>query len=120
MIKMQNCGDGFLRVVYDGHIDMQQIIKHINSLIEDSSLPENLKILTDARQSRYLLQKKEGDEVIRYMRQNTTRFNSIKSAILHSSPWETAMATLLQDHSNILNFQHRVFSTEEAAISWLR
>ena len=59
--------------------------------------------------------------ILKKIKENYTKFESIKLTIVIQNPYETAMSILMQEMlKDLENVYFKVFSTEQAAALWLK
>ena len=109
-----------LDVKYEGAINTEDILNHVRFISENNTLPRKLKILTDARNVNYNISPGSIPELTKALKQNLTRYEFIMDAFLHSKPKETAYSLLLEVEQKYNNYSHKVFTTKEAALEWLK
>jgi len=120
MIRIRhNIREDYFHVKYEDEIDAQQILDYLAGLFDDETLPDDLKILTDARESKYAFTMKGKKAIDKYLSENLKRFRSVRNAFIHASPRETALSVMLENTAISKKFAHRVFSTEKGALDWL-
>lgn len=108
-----------LEVTYSGQITLQELIDFGEQVYKDSSLPRNLKILTDVTKANYEISPDELSELKRNLEKHISTFDSVKAAYVHSKPKETAYAYIISEENTIPNYERNVFSSVQAARSWL-
>jgi len=108
-----------LEVSYEGDIGFDEIIEFGDLVYTDPSLPQDLKILTDATIARYGLTHSELKDLINVLFEHVKAYHSIKAAFIQSQPKETAYSYIVEMEAKLPNYYHAVFSTREAALSWL-
>jgi len=86
---------------------------------KDNTLPRNLKILTDATSASYNLSRSEISEMLNILINQIKPYQSVKTALIHEKPVETALSLLVDNDKPITGYEHKVFSTREAALKWL-
>ncbi len=114
-----NKEEGILEVNYKGNITLEDLLEHGTFITSDSSLPRDLKILTDARGANYQFGLDKMNTLIEALRNNLKYYNSIKNAFVYSSPVETAYSVYLGSNKKLEKYYHAVFSSVEEAKSWL-
>ena len=92
-------------------------IRHIKL---NKALPRDLKILEDARGIKTNISIDDIDVLLSKMHDAAKQFKSIKHAVIHDKPENTAIALLFEDRSVHPQYQFKVFSTEKAAKKWLK
>jgi hypothetical protein len=108
-----------LFISVSGTFGIEHMFKAIDSFTEDNSLPRNLKILEDARFSNVTFTEEEIQSVIERLKSHLFKFNSIRHAVIHLDPVNTAFAMLVGDRLSCENYILKVFSNEEYALHWL-
>lgn len=110
---------GILEACYSGNIHLSDLIEFGNTIYTNQSLPRKLLVLTDVSQANYLLQVEDFEEVIAHLKKHLSAFESIKVAFIQTKPKETAYSMLLSEKNPLNNYLRGVFSTRDAAITWL-
>lgn len=108
-----------LEVYYTGAIDRIELLNFGKWVANNNALPRELKILTDASNAEYKITRADFDELMIALEYNCQFFKCIKAAYIQKKPTETALSTLTSYESNIPNYFHAVFYTNEAAVAWL-
>lgn len=108
-----------LEVFYSGDIYLKDLIEYGEMIRESISFPRDLRILTDATKANYLLKPDEVRLVKNIMKEQIKPYKTVKTAVFHQKPFETAMSFILKNEAPIDDYQHDVFSTREAALDWL-
>ncbi len=108
-----------LEVEYEGIIVAEDIVKHTDYLLTNPNLPNQLKILTDARQAQYKISIEELNGLLKLIKKSLHKFSSIRDAFIHKNPKETAFSVLIEQKAIHKNYSHKVFVTKEAAMDWL-
>jgi hypothetical protein len=112
--------EGILEVIYDGKITIDDLLDYGKKIRTNETFPRNLKILTDATRANYTLSKEDISHLIERLERDIQNYNTVKSAFIHKSPRETALSMILEHEERISKYSHKIFSTREAAISWLK
>jgi len=116
-----NIEKDLVRVVFDGQIRVEAINRLIADLIRKEKLPQNLKVLIDSRRAKYDTKPGELPSIIKKLKEHNEKFESIKLTIIQQNPYETAISMIMQEYLKGLgNIYFKVFSTEQAAVSWLK
>ena len=98
--------------------DMKGIIDYA---IEDDELPRELLVLEDARHATATFGKDDLETMVGYLKEKlSSRFVSIRHAVLHHSPLYTAFSYIVIHKFNDEFYSLNVFSSEKAALKWLR
>lgn len=96
------------------------IRNHYKFLEENRNLPKVLKVLIDCRTTKMDVNPEEIKGLSNQLEITTTRFESLREAILVKKPFETAIAQIFEmNYNTFKNFEFNVFSTEKAALSQL-
>ena len=114
-----NKSEGILLITVRGTFGINHMFKAIDSFSNDSSLPRDLKILEDARFSNVTLTEDELHLIIERLKSHLFKFNSIRHAVIHLDPVNTAFASLVAERLSGGNYFLKVFSNEEYALHWL-
>lgn len=109
-----------LFIAVSGTFGINHMFKTIDSFADDNSLPRNLKICEDARYSNVTFSEDEIQLIIERLKSHLFKFNSIRHAVIHLDPVNTAFATLVGNRLSGGNYVLKVFSSEEYALHWLR
>jgi hypothetical protein len=110
-----------VRILFLGKIRIQAINKLISDLAHKRDLPLNLKVLIDSRRAKFVTKPGDLPLIIKKLKEHNNKFESIKLTIIQQNPYETAISMILQELlKEISNIYFRVFSTEQAAILWLK
>lgn len=108
-----------LEVSYQGKISMEELFEYGRKIRNNKTYPRDLKIFTDATKADYAIKEKDIHTLLRSIEKDVNDYYKVKSAMLHSSPKETAISMILEFEEKIPKYSHRIFSTREAALQWL-
>lgn len=108
-----------LEVNYIGNVTFEDLMEYGEMMRNNKSFPRELKIITDASSASYQLEPEDIAKLLKALREQVKPFNTVKNAVLHQKPKETAMSFLVENDGPIPNYKHNVFSTREAALAWL-
>lgn len=108
-----------LEVHYIGDIDLKELIEYGEMIRSDNSLPRDLRILTNASAAIYHLSRTDITEMMTVLKDQIKPYQTIKTAVIQEKPVETAISMLVDTGAPIPNYEHKVFSTREAALMWL-
>jgi len=86
----------------------------------NSKLPRNLKVLTDASNASYEFDIDEAEQLIEFLKECLKSYNSLVYAFIHKTPKETAYSQLLAAKKMHPNHQHKLFIEKENALKWLK
>jgi hypothetical protein len=112
----------FLKIWFDQVVDAESIASLISDIVKErEKLPGNLRVLVDARRSTFAGKPEDLKMILKKFREHYKKFEMIKLTIILQNPYETAISILMQEMlKDISNIYFRVFSTEQAAVSWLK
>ncbi len=108
-----------LEVAFIGAIDLKELIRYGEMIRNDSSLPRDLRILTNATTAIYHLSADDVTEMMVVLKDQIKPYRFVKTAVLQEKPVETAISMLVDTREPIHNYEHKVFSTRQAALKWL-
>lgn len=109
-----------LKTVYQGVMKIDDIISHYLKILDDSSLPRDLKVLIDCSSAQFDVNVDEIGLATDIVKKALLKYNSIREAVLVDKPHETVIATLFEKYNSALeSYSFAVFSTETAARNWL-
>jgi hypothetical protein len=108
-----------LEVTYKDDICIKDLLEYGEMIKKNRTYPRNLKILTDATFAKYILEPTDVNLMLKALKEQIQPYESVKSAVFHNKPRETAISHLVNLWGPIPNYQHKVFSTKEAALLWL-
>ncbi len=111
--------DEILFITVSGTFGIYHMFKAIDSFADDNSLPRKLRILEDARYSNVTFTEEEIQLIIERLKSHLFKFDSIRHALIHLDPVNTAFAMLVGDRLSGGNYILKVFSDEDYAIHWL-
>ena len=108
-----------LYITVSGTFGIEHMFKEIDSFANDNSLPRNLKILEDASNLSVTFTEEEIQSIIERLKSHLFKFNSIRHAVVHLDPVNTAFAMMVSERLSGDNYILKVFSDEEYALHWL-
>ena len=111
--------DETLYITVSGTFGINHLFKAIDSFADDGSLPGKLKILEDARYSNVTFTEEEIQLLIERLKSHLFKFDSIRHAVIHLDPVNTAFAMLVGDRLSGGNYILKVFSDKDYAFHWL-
>ncbi|MFN8209424.1 MAG: STAS/SEC14 domain-containing protein [Bacteroidales bacterium] len=111
-----------VRVTQSGVVDSETFNDLIALIVKDrKNLPSEIKILMDARRATFGSRPEDLKSILRKIKEHYKKFDSIKFAIILQNPYETAIGIIMQEMlREIPSVVLRVFSTEQAAVKWLK
>lgn len=112
----------FIKVLLIGIIKAEEIGRLITDVVQEKEkLPKQLKILIDSRRAKYETKTSDLQVILKKIVENHKKFEIIKMTIVQQNPYETAMSMIMKEMLKGLgNVYFEVFSTEQAAVLWLK
>lgn len=112
---------GILETFIKEVVSIKDFIEYIISISEDQSLPDVLKIYTDASEGRFSSEVKPEDlpKIVEVNNLHLAKRKRIIDAFTLSGSMETALGQLYMELSKADNYKFKIFSTKDAAIVWL-
>ncbi|MEI6243116.1 MAG: hypothetical protein WCP39_06905 [Chlamydiota bacterium] len=108
-----------LVVVLSGEIAFDEVFDWIKTVTPARVPVRKLKMLSDGSEAKYSFSKKQVQQSDIAITELTGRFETIKNAVIHITPIETAFSFLARDAIKYQNYLQQTFSTKEAALEWL-
>jgi len=108
-----------LFVKNNSDVKLEDLLNSSDYLINDKTLPRDLRIIEDARSSKVKFSFTDLNILIEKTHEVSIQYTRIRHAVIHDSPKNTALALLFQRKNTSKNYYLGVFSTEEAALNWL-
>ncbi|MCB0281555.1 MAG: STAS/SEC14 domain-containing protein [Calditrichae bacterium] len=109
-----------LKVDFFNTMTLDDFKNYLDEFRTLSFLPKSLKILYDLSDCELSLKPPEVKVISEISEQLNADFDRIYSAYIVNKPLETALTIIFSNAVKNPNFRRRVFSTEEAARSWLK
>ena len=112
----------YIKVWFDGEVHSDELVRLVADIVDErASFPPKLKVLLDARRAYFGGRPDDLKVILKKIKENYTKFESIKLTIVIQNPYETAMSILMQEMlKDLENVYFKVFSTEQAAALWLK
>lgn len=110
---------GYLESVWEGEINLDQIVKYIRETKENKEYPRKLKILSFAHKSTLLLKPDDLRVIAEENEQSVAQYDTIIDAFVANEAQIAALSMLYEKISRIPGYKFKVFSTPEAAMDWL-
>lgn len=115
-----NRDTGIIETTYEGNVTFEDVMDYIAELRNVEKYPKKLLILSDSVRGRFNFTEEEDQLIAGIVRQYAPSFELIRDAIIIDDPRTTAYSVLYRNTSlSIPNYQFEIFSTREAAITWL-
>ena len=110
---------GVLYALVTGRIEAEEMMQRTEMLGQRTDLPRDLKILEDAREAVAVFGVSDVKPMLRNIEKHLGNFDSVRHAVVHSNPMNTAFALIADQFRKDKKYRIRVFSTVEAAEKWL-
>ncbi len=111
--------NGILFVNDDENVSLNSMLNALQFLEETDYLPNNLKILESAISSTITFSETDLPVLVEYAKNKLNRFNSVRHAVVHSNPTNTAFAIIVSEELAEIDYKLMVFSSEADALLWL-
>lgn len=111
--------DGILYTRSAGVADLEAMLQGLNSIASNTLLPRNLRILEDGIGAMVNFPASEIPVLVSALEQVLVEYASIRHAVVHSDPTNTAFAILIDHQMKNEKYVLNVFSTFEAARNWV-
>jgi hypothetical protein len=112
----------YVKVWFDGEVHAESIALLVTDIVsERKKLSPGLKVLVDSRRASFAGKPDDLKMILKKIKENSKKFEIIKLTIVLQNPYETAISIIMQEMlKDIANVYFKVFSTEQAAASWLK
>jgi len=111
---------GILEAKASKVITIGDIIDHYGHLSEKPSYPFSLRVLIDCRGTRFDVSPEEIEQTHAAVKKAISRYTHIREAIVVDQPHGTVVAALFQsNYYDLKQYSFMIFSTVDAALSWL-
>jgi hypothetical protein len=117
-----NIEKDYVKVLIEGNVNAESIALLVTDIVNDrKKLPDKLKVLLDARRANFEGKPDDLKMIFKKIKENNKKFETIRLTIVLQNPYETAISIIMQEMlKDIANVYFKVFSTEQAAASWLK
>jgi len=112
--------ENILYTKVSGIVHLEDMFKSAEYLATDRSLPRILRIVEDAREAKVSFSENELHLLARKIEIAADNFISIRHAVIHSCPMNTAFSILISEMIKRENYYLKVFSTMEGAKDWVK
>jgi hypothetical protein len=120
MIKKKFDDKGFYLFIKSNPIvTLENMLNGLEYLQKDTTLPRDLRIFEDATNVEVTFDISVVDLLQEKMQEISQKYNSIRHAVIHNSPKNTAFAMLIGQNKIVDKYQVEIFYTEQAAYKWL-
>lgn len=122
MIKItHNADDNIVWILKEGSFDFDDSIALLKRLDEEYDGVETLYILEDSRETRYKIGFSEIPKLLQEVKKRMGGRKEVRHADIVETPLETAISIVFAKFAlRITNYTYRAFSTEQAAIAWIK
>ncbi|TYA71664.1 hypothetical protein [Seonamhaeicola marinus] len=105
---------------YKGHFELSDsfYVKKIET--SDSAYSPDYNLIVDFREAKIALTSKDVLTYVDFVKSQPQMQGNRKTAFLINTPKEAAITTLYSNYVSALTYIGEVFSTEEAALKWLK
>ncbi len=110
---------GIVHVLFKGKVTLEELLDHVAVRENRSHYPKRLKIITNAIDAELFLHPRDLIMVKDEMKQTLQKYKVIYDAFIVDHTKNTALSVLYMELATINNYHFKVFSTKEAAESWL-
>jgi hypothetical protein len=100
-------------------VTLENMLNGLEYLQKDTTLPRDLRIFEDATNVEVTFDISVVDLLQEKMQEISQKYNSIRHAVIHNSPKNTAFAMLIGQNKIVDKYQVEIFYTEQAAYKWL-
>ena len=109
----------YLYVLSKDNVTLDDMLSGLDFLYNDKTLPRNLRIIEDARNSKVDFAYEAVLILSKRMHEVAKKYTSIKHAVIHNDPKNVALALLMEKKKKDENYSLRVFATSKGAYTWL-
>lgn len=120
MIRYEQKEPGLLYVYLTGTVSAQDIQNYLSEFESFDFLPDEIMLLYDLQDVNLKLDLEDVSIVNSFAEKATMEYKSVKSAFVVSKPHATAFTMMFQSDISSAKTTRKVFSTEEAALEWLK
>lgn len=101
-------------------VSMHDIVDYLLAFKDETSYPRQLRTLIDARDATFSFSYKALKSFNKAKTESLKQYTIVVSAVVINSPATAAISTLYGAIARNKKYKYKVFSTHEAAISWLQ
>lgn len=110
---------GYFYVLLEKIVSYEDIISYLIDFAKIDYLPLDLCVLYNMEKVKLDIQIEEISEISDLAAKVTSKYKSVKTALVVSNPDVTVYSILFQSNTKPQKTKRKTFSTEEAAINWL-
>ena len=108
-----------LETQFKDDVSMHDIVGYLKSFQEKTSYPRQLRTMVDARDATFSFSYKALKSFNKVKTESLKYYTIVVSAVVINSPATAAISTLYGAIARNKKYKYKVFSTHEAAVSWL-
>lgn len=108
-----------LEIKIGGKLSNEEFTDHYKKIVEDDTLPSNLKVLIGCRDTRFKVNTEEIEELIESLKKATDKFETIQEAIVVEMHFKPTFETLFEKYNGFDNYSYKIFTTNQMALKWL-
>lgn len=112
--------ESVLYVIFEGKIEIYELLNYIKMLGESQELPKDLNILNDFRKAEFNFKPTEIPLIGAQMKKYEHKYNTVRTAAVYANPKETAYGQLIEQYSSLKNYTHKIFHSLASAENWLQ
>jgi hypothetical protein len=120
MINYSLKDNGIFYVTFSGSVSVEDISKFLSEFEKLSNLPKDLLALYDLREVDLVLKVSDLTAISELTIKITAPYKTVKTAFLTDKPNLTAYSILFTEELVSEKTMRKVFSTEAAALNWLK
>jgi hypothetical protein len=109
----------YLYVLSEDIVTLNDMLRGLDFLYNDKTLPRRLRIVEDARNSTVDFAYEAILILSKRMHEVAKKYTSIRHAVIHNDPKNVALALLIEKKKEDENYFLGVFSTSKGAFNWL-
>ena len=119
VISEYNPKIGILESKFKDVVRLQEVIDYIRATKENKTYPRVLKIITDSKDATFEFSAQDLGTIVKENNKSLDQYDQIIDAIIINNPKATAITMLYQELSKNEKYMVRIFSSSNAALSWL-
>jgi hypothetical protein len=117
--KLNDKNGVYLNVTDISVTTLNDMYNGVNFIVNDNTLPRDLRIYEDSRGLKATFNLKEMDKLIKDLFKASEKYKSIKHAVVHNKSLYVAFGLFAERLTSGKIYTMKVFSTPEAAWHWL-
>ena len=120
MINYSLSETGIFHVTFSGNVSVEDIKKYLQEFEKLSNLPQNLLALYDLRGANLKLTHNDLIFLSELTSKVTASYKTVRTAFLVDKPDQTTYSIIFTEQLVLEKTARKVFSTESAALNWLK